>query len=96
MCREDLSSFRDMTVQIIFGSQLINIVLPAFYAFAMYSNSPREFKFDFSLLFSYFYISSVYVLTYHQFIFAIASIKSRFKLLNKNLMYVGIVQEQQQ
>lgn len=82
---EDHSAAKDLTLGILTGSQLINISVVAFTMFAMNTHYDEN-GCDLILQASYLIITSIYMLTHHQFIFVTSNIKSRFQLLNKNLL----------
>lgn len=79
------SSFKTLTIQTIIGSQLIYLALSFFTTFSMHLHLKEAFEFNFHFNIAFSYISFVYCLTYHQFLFATSSIKLRFELLNMNL-----------
>lgn len=86
MHSENHCEARELTLKIVIGSQLIIVGMIAFGIFALSIHYPKDFTIDWSLQISYWFVTSAYVLTSHQFIFMTASIKSRFELLNMNIM----------
>jgi hypothetical protein len=86
--KEDHSDCKDLTIKTMIGSTIINITIHVFTDFAMATNFHEHYTNEYFLLCSYFYITFLYTLTYHQFIFATSNIKSRFKLLNRNIKFV--------
>lgn len=88
--RENHTEFKDLTLRIMLGSLLIHISIGFFSVFAMAVKYPLEYKNDYYQHFGFFYVTCVYILTYHKFIFVTSSIRTRFKLLNMNLMFVQL------
>lgn len=87
--KEDFPDGKDQTIKIIIGSTVFNILNHVFVDVAMAVNYQEDYTHDYFLLASYFYVTLLYTLTYHKFIFATSNIKSRFQLLNENLKFVS-------
>lgn len=87
--QEDHAAFKKWTIRITIGNPLIYLVLSIFTFYSFLTHYSKIFEIDVFLHLAYCYISMIYVFTYHQFIFATSNIKLRFKLLNRNLMFVS-------
>jgi hypothetical protein len=86
--RENHSECKDWTIRIIIGGPLIYMALVAFVNFALAAHCPDESESDITIHILYLFVTLSYMFTYHLFIFAMSNIKSRFWLLNINLMFV--------
>lgn len=83
--REDHTAVKSWTINTIVGSQLINLLVSAFIIFAMAAHYPNSFEPEYVLYASSLFVTLSHFATFHQFIFVISGIKSRFKSLNGNL-----------
>lgn len=86
--REDHTAVKSWTINTIAGSQLINFLVSAFIIFVLAAHYPNLYEPEYILYASSLFVTLSHFATFHQFIFVISSIKSRFKILNENMKWV--------